>query len=202
VTTHLITKKPEGEKYQHAKAWKIKTINDKWIFDSVEAKYCLQEKEYQVDINAETSTPQKARRTINAKQLDIDLSMISNTTVMDRKCIDETAKTSEMSSVNNTTLILNTTTQVSNASKYLEIIGELNKIGKIKSILFDGFNVRHLKLRNKEIFGHLKKSRTNPFTGITGLLTRGFQFRFKQIQMFSGSFQQFGLFSKSHLRSR
>ena len=50
-TTHLVINEPKGDKYRFAKSWKMSIVSLKWIYDSIEAKYCLPEKKYEFDAN-------------------------------------------------------------------------------------------------------------------------------------------------------
>ena len=145
-TTHLVINQPKGEKYNFAKLWKISIVSSKWIFDSIEAKHCLPEKSYQLEVSANTSTPTNNRTVLGSKsaklnRLDIDLSMIANTTT--RNLVNETEDmrlscSNTINYHNDSTATMPAAPQI---SKYSDILKELNQIGKIKSILFDGFGV-------------------------------------------------------------
>jgi hypothetical protein len=67
-TTHLIAKEPKGQKYDHAKHWKIAIVKQDWISDSLKAAYCLKEKNYQLETpDNQTSTPTTDTRTLKSK---------------------------------------------------------------------------------------------------------------------------------------
>lgn len=56
-TTHLVANEPTGNKYIHAKSWKVKVVKFAWVTDSVKAKYCMEEKKYELeDTNSSTPT--------------------------------------------------------------------------------------------------------------------------------------------------
>ncbi|OON14363.1 BRCA1 protein [Opisthorchis viverrini] len=55
-TTHLIIKQPVGLKYSHAKKWKIQTVSLRWLVDSVNKGYALDEEDYRVSESCETSS--------------------------------------------------------------------------------------------------------------------------------------------------
>ncbi len=138
----MVINEAKGDKYNFAKLWKISIVNSKWIYDSIEAMYCLPEKVYQLNASASTSTPTNNNNNksvlgskVKSNKLDIDISMIANTTT--RNMVNETEADHRMSySQDNTTFSVPTS-----LSKHGDILKELNTIGKIKSILFDGFGV-------------------------------------------------------------
>jgi topoisomerase (DNA) II binding protein 1 len=144
-TTHLVINEPKGEKYNFAKLWKINIVTSKWIYDSIEAKYCLPEKKYEPDAPlANTSTPtslnksvQSSKGALKGTRLDIDISMIANSTT--RNIVNETEANSTTMR-DNTTIIVGQQSTTS-LSKYDDVLKELSLIGKIKSTLFDGFGV-------------------------------------------------------------
>ena len=37
-----------GQKYEFAKQWKIHIVNPKWLFESLDVGYCLEEQDYPV----------------------------------------------------------------------------------------------------------------------------------------------------------
>ncbi|XP_067686474.1 DNA topoisomerase 2-binding protein 1-like [Haliotis asinina] len=85
--THLIVKEAKGQKYEHASKWKIHIVRPRWLYDSVEKGYCLDETDYRVEKNLnttgqhKTSTPDRERSTIHATHLG-DISSISNLSVI------------------------------------------------------------------------------------------------------------------------
>lgn len=44
--THVVAKKPEGEKYKHAKLWGLKVVSLEWLTDSIERGMALDESLY------------------------------------------------------------------------------------------------------------------------------------------------------------
>jgi hypothetical protein len=56
-----------GDKYQHAKEWKIPVVTESWITDSVKAGYSLPFPDYAVKPQTKTSTPDRdtTRKLIN-----------------------------------------------------------------------------------------------------------------------------------------
>ncbi|CAH8506619.1 unnamed protein product [Schistosoma mattheei] len=72
-TTHLVTRQASGTKYVHAKKWKIQIISIKWLIDSVDKGYALDEEDYRVDqVKTKSSTP-----TPNTQQNEISFDNIS-----------------------------------------------------------------------------------------------------------------------------
>ena len=76
-TTHLISNEAKGQKYDHAKMWKINIVKSTWVYDSIKANYCLPEKDYPLPDN-QTSTPTESRIVHKSKNnlADIDVSVI------------------------------------------------------------------------------------------------------------------------------
>ena len=162
-TTHLITDEAKGAKYQHARLWKINVVKSSWVYDSVKAKYCQPEKNYQLE-STHTSTPTDSRvLKVQHPRVapEIDVSVISRhnaTTVNSTKLVNETENVTRLQSLSssmmncsgsNATLLsstVNTKTTNTAANKtltgYGDLCKELNLIGKIKLTLFDGINVR------------------------------------------------------------
>ena len=54
---------PAGDKYSHAKKWKIPCVSSAWVFDSIERGHCLPPDQYRVDRQAKSSTPTKQDQT-------------------------------------------------------------------------------------------------------------------------------------------
>ena len=65
---------PAGDKYSHAKKWKIPCVTSSWVLDSIEAGYCLPTDNYRVEKNTKSSTPTKQDQ--SQARLD-DVSMCS-----------------------------------------------------------------------------------------------------------------------------
>ncbi len=143
--------------------WKIPVVKSEWIYDSIEAGYCLPEKNYILESDNQTSTPTDHRRIQSKKGnlSEIDISMIPNQN-NSTKCVNDT----EINSRTNTTM---TTTQFNltvqnnqsairqssinsnnhaqpppqsqSANNFTEILRDLNAIGKTKITLFDGIGI-------------------------------------------------------------
>ena len=54
---------PAGDKYSHAKKWKIPCVTSSWVLDSTEAGYCLPTESYRVEKTTKSSTPTKQDQT-------------------------------------------------------------------------------------------------------------------------------------------
>ena len=52
---------PSGDKYSHAKKWKIPCVTSAWVFDSIERGHCLPPDLYRVDRQAKTGNEQDQR---------------------------------------------------------------------------------------------------------------------------------------------
>ena len=68
--THLIVSEPKGQKFDYACKWNVHIVNLKWLYDSLDVGYCLNEKDYQVkkgsgSSGVKTSTPEKTRMSGN-----------------------------------------------------------------------------------------------------------------------------------------
>ena len=60
---------PAGDKYSHAKKWKIPCVTSSWVQDSIEAGHCLPTDNYRVDKNTKSSTPTKQDQSQANKEL-------------------------------------------------------------------------------------------------------------------------------------
>jgi hypothetical protein len=139
-------------------------VKPKWIYDSVEAGYCLPEKNYAVDSSNQTSTPTEAMNKVKRVIPDIDVSVINtmNSSRNDNfpsaanssavKFVNETERRyshTTFNTTNNSFNMLNASNLTSTAIKkpepvannYAHILEQLNSIGKIKFTLFDGIGV-------------------------------------------------------------
>ena len=77
-TTHLVANEPTGNKYIHAKSWKVKVVKFAWVTDSVKAKYCLEEKKYELeDTNSSTPTLENMSANVDGR---ISATNLNNTT--------------------------------------------------------------------------------------------------------------------------
>jgi len=64
-TTVLVCTSSTGDKYSHAKKWKIPCVTSQWVFDSIERGYCLNTEAYRVDKGkTNSSTPTKQDQTM------------------------------------------------------------------------------------------------------------------------------------------
>lgn len=160
-TTHLVINEPKGQKYDHAKIWKINIISSAWVYDSIKEQYCLPEKKYALTDN-QTSTPTESKVVSKTKGSlkDIDLSVIgasniSLSTNLKRDDRNETVKfindtenerTQMNSSLNNTTIVNGFTNAFQNKASSLarqsnvgvtktsssaDMLKELNSLGKV-----------------------------------------------------------------------
>ncbi len=143
--------------------WKINIVKPKWIYDSIEASYCLPEKNYAVDSSNQTSTPTEAVNKVKRVIPEIDVSVINNMNSSrndnfasaansSAKFVNETERRFSHTTFNNTNNsfnMLNSSNQTMNAMKKPDppannnpqILEQLNSIGKIKFSLFDGIGV-------------------------------------------------------------
>jgi len=162
-TTHLIINEAKGVKYDHAKLWKINIVKPKWIYDSMEAGYCLPEKNYVLDSSNQTSTPTEAINKVKRVIPDIDVSVINtmNSSRNDNfasaanssaKLVNETERRyshTTFNTTNNSFNMLNASNLPGTtmkkpeppANNYAQTLEQLNSIGKIKFTLFDGIGV-------------------------------------------------------------
>jgi hypothetical protein len=151
-TTHLVLNEPKGSKYEAAKMWKITVVKSEWIYDSIEAGYCLPEKNYTLEPENQTSTPTDMRR-LASKKANLssigDISVIPGAMNNSIKCVNETENNNKSLSI--TQLNMTNTNFVkpvasapnlkSNEAEFADIFKELNSIGKVKITLFDGMGV-------------------------------------------------------------
>ena len=154
VTTHLVLNEPKGDKFIHARAWKITMVKSSWIYRSIEAGYCLPEKDFLLEMpEANTSTPTDSRRNASKKTGNItalgDISVIPGALNNSTKLVNETDNNRTMSAtmLNGSCLISGNTvtpvaTSCSNATRSnADFLKALNAIGKIDIGLFDGIGV-------------------------------------------------------------
>ncbi|XP_059149850.1 DNA topoisomerase 2-binding protein 1-like isoform X2 [Physella acuta] len=78
--THLVVKEPKGAKFEAARSWQIKVVNDQWLFDCIDKQRYLDPNPYQFNVSKQrsdvkTSTPE--RRTSLGPNIS-DISAISN----------------------------------------------------------------------------------------------------------------------------
>ncbi|KAF6770083.1 hypothetical protein AHF37_11279, partial [Paragonimus kellicotti] len=72
-TTHLIIKQAVGLKYSHAKKWKIQIVGVRWLIDSVNKGYAVNEEDYRVSEGKDhSSTP-----TCDANKVSLSFDNIS-----------------------------------------------------------------------------------------------------------------------------
>ena len=166
-TTHLVSNETKGSKYDHAKVWKINVVKSDWIYKSIEAKYCLPEKDFQVEESNQHSTPTD-NRVVKARNIpEFDISVINRSIVSLKnenqitKVVNETENTRNFTSTsfmnnsmsNSTMANANVNKLSKNLNSFGDLIKELNLIGKIKLTLFDGIGVSRVFLgRNYHFF--------------------------------------------------
>ena len=64
-TSVLVCTSPAGDKYNHARKWKIPCVTSSWVFESIERGYCLPTEPYRVDrTKTKASTPTKQDQTV------------------------------------------------------------------------------------------------------------------------------------------
>ena len=64
-TSVLVCTSPAGDKYNHARKWRIPCVTSTWVFDSIEQGYCLPTEPYRVDrTKTKASTPTKQDQTM------------------------------------------------------------------------------------------------------------------------------------------
>ncbi len=152
-TTHLVLNEPKGSKYEAAKMWKIIVVKSEWVYDSIEAGYCLPEKSYVLEPENQTSTPTDMRRLASKK---VNLSSIGDISVIPgalnnsvAKCVNETENNNKslsitqlnMTSSNGIKPVASAPNLKSAEAEFADILKELNSIGKVKISLFDGIGV-------------------------------------------------------------
>jgi hypothetical protein len=167
-TTHLITDETKGLKYEHAKMWKINIVKSQWIYKSMEAGYCLNEKDFVLDYQTSTPTDSRLVNKTRPKLENIDVSVISGpgsrpdamssmagAPSSNLTRVNETNKPNlnnsgfANSTFNSTTFIqsnktlnaINSNTNNKQNINFGDILKDLNQIGKIKITLFDGIGV-------------------------------------------------------------
>ncbi|XP_023241531.1 DNA topoisomerase 2-binding protein 1-A-like isoform X2 [Centruroides sculpturatus] len=127
--THLILMEPKGEKYKFAKAWKIKCVKLNWLYDSLNAGFCKDEKLYQLDDgsvqNIYTSTPEKGN--LIEKMKNINCSTIYDNTI---SCLE--SRLEETTNINSVT--------IAPANNSFNILDEFNDILKVGQFL-DGCRI-------------------------------------------------------------
>lgn len=160
-TTHLVLNEPKGEKFNHARMWKIVVVKSAWIYDSIEAGYCLPETNYVLE-QQHTSTPtleSNGRTSSRAKTTDTTPAGLS-TTIGDISLIPAAGVNGSMiRSINDTENYANRTlsiTQQLNGTSlakpaqapakpagpnFGDMLKELNAIGRIDMNLFDSIGV-------------------------------------------------------------
>ena len=96
-TTVLVCTGPAGEKYSHAKKWKIPCVSSSWVFDSIETGYCLPTEGYRVDKNTKSSTPTKQDQT-QARLDDVSMcsTILNPDDTMVTRCVEDTINSTAM----------------------------------------------------------------------------------------------------------
>ena len=91
-TSVLVCTSPAGDKYNHAKKWKIPCVNSSWVFDSIEQGYCLPPDMYRVDRNrTNASTPTKQDQTVaGLSEVSMCSTILNPDETMTNRCIEDT----------------------------------------------------------------------------------------------------------------
>ncbi|CAD5115093.1 unnamed protein product [Dimorphilus gyrociliatus] len=86
--THLIVDKPEGQKYEYAKKWRIHTVSLQWLNDCYEKKEARDEFQYQIKT---TASPVQKTSTPNASMAGLpppEVSLLSNVSNLEETILD------------------------------------------------------------------------------------------------------------------
>ena len=88
---------PAGDKYSHAKKWKIPCVSSSWVFDSIERGYCLPTEGYRVDKNTKSSTPTKQDQTqAGLGEVSMCSTILNPDDTMVTKCVEDTINSTAM----------------------------------------------------------------------------------------------------------
>eukprot|EP00092_Neocalanus_flemingeri_P040838 GFUD01044457.1.p1 GENE.GFUD01044457.1~~GFUD01044457.1.p1 ORF type:complete len:510 (+),score=168.37 GFUD01044457.1:65-1594(+) len=94
-TSVLVCTSPDGDKYSHAKKWKIPCVSSEWVFDCIEEGYCLQTAKYRIDrVQASSSTAKQDQ--IVAGLAEVSMSSILLNTDESTRSVDDTINCSTM----------------------------------------------------------------------------------------------------------
>lgn len=137
-TNFVILSKPEGEKFKHARQWKIPCVNPKWIFNCVNLKAVIPFEEYIIQDKPKSSTPEKDVSNITA-----NFSMISNITHVGDRLVTHLEETLSSTAQSQTLFqIPRIPSQTETRSNYSDIIDNvLLKNVKNAGQFLDGCNV-------------------------------------------------------------
>ena len=88
---------PAGDKYSHAKKWKIPCVSSSWVFDSIERGYCLPTEGYRVDKNTKSSTPTKQDQTqAGLGEVSMCSTILNPDDTMVTRCVEDTINSTAM----------------------------------------------------------------------------------------------------------
>ena len=88
---------PAGDKYSHAKKWKIPCVSSSWVFDSIERGYCLPTEGYRVDKNTKSSTPTKQDQTqAGLGEVSMCSTILNPADTMVTRCVEDTINSTAM----------------------------------------------------------------------------------------------------------
>eukprot|EP00092_Neocalanus_flemingeri_P108788 GFUD01139726.1.p1 GENE.GFUD01139726.1~~GFUD01139726.1.p1 ORF type:complete len:533 (-),score=170.64 GFUD01139726.1:22-1620(-) len=88
-TSVLVCTSPDGDKYSHAKKWKIPCVSSEWVFDCIEEGYCLQTAKYRIDrVQASSGTAKQDQ--IVAGLAEVSMSSILLNTDESTRSVDDT----------------------------------------------------------------------------------------------------------------
>ena len=91
-TSVLICTSPSGDKYNHAKKWKIPCVSSAWILDSIDRGYCLPTDQYRVDRSkTKASTPTKIDQTrAELSEVSMCSTILNPDETLAARCIEDT----------------------------------------------------------------------------------------------------------------
>ncbi|XP_042237542.1 DNA topoisomerase 2-binding protein 1-like isoform X2 [Homarus americanus] len=175
VTSVLIIPTPEGDKYSHARNWRIQCLTPDWIYDSVEQGSALDMVGYTV-IKRGASTPTHDATT----SMPPDISMCS--TIMNETCLSKTMQVNETVQMNETLVQMKAFIPDNKGSRGLEAVESLDLQQALKAGLFldgckiflSGFGTSHMEKLRRVLntggatrFNHLTESVSHIVIGKT-----------------------------------
>jgi len=97
-TTVLVCTSPAGDKYNHAKKWKIPCVTNQWVFDCIEQGYCLPTDKYRVDRGkANSSTPTKQDQTMaGLAEVSMCSTILNPDETMGSRMVEDTMNSTDM----------------------------------------------------------------------------------------------------------
>ena len=88
---------PAGDKYSHAKKWKIPCVTSSWVLDSIEAGYCLPTDYYRVEKNTKSSTPTKQDQSqVKLDEVSMCDTILNPDETMVTRCVEDTINSTAM----------------------------------------------------------------------------------------------------------